>query len=402
MNGAAWTPGATGAGVALDGVDDYVRIAHDGALDAFPLTASVWFKTTVTTGARGLVSKYAAASLNGYQIFLNNGSLCAWYFKDAANAVYDGTGCTLATPGYDDGAWHHVVFVVDALGGRLYVDGAPKASRPWTGGPGPASTTQEVALGHYAGASSPAFVAGTVDELRLYGRALVGEEVRQLYAAGVPPAIDASLIVHLKMDEPTGTAVSDSSGSGNAGSLMNGAARTNGISGKGIALDGMNDYVRIPHKAALDAFPLTAALWFKTTASSGLKGLVNKYVASSNDGYQIFLNKGTLCAWYFKSTASAVYDGTGCTLATPGYNDGRWHHVVFVVDATGGRLYVDGVLRATRPWTGPPGPPSTTREIRLGHYTTYLAATIDELRVYSRALTAAEAAQLWSSGRPAP
>src|SRR5204862_8056268 len=116
-------PIANGQGVLLDGVDDYVSIPHNAALNCFPLSVAVWFKTSTNSGVRGLVNKYVAGSFNGYQIFFNNGNLCAWYMKDSANYVYDGTNCTLSTPGYNDGGWHQAAFVVDTAGGRLYVDG---------------------------------------------------------------------------------------------------------------------------------------------------------------------------------------------------------------------------------------------------------------------------------------
>jgi hypothetical protein len=112
--------------------------------------------------------------------------------------------------------------------------------------------------------------------------------------------VDASLIAHLKLDEGSGTIAADSSGNGNAGTLMNGAAWAAGHSGQAAALDGVDDHVHIPHVAALDAYPLTVAVWFKTS-TKGLKGLVNKYVAGSLNGYQVFFENGNLCAWYFRT-----------------------------------------------------------------------------------------------------
>jgi hypothetical protein len=206
---------------------------------------------------------------------------------------------------------------------------------------------------------------------------------------------DPSLITYLKLDEGTGTTTADSSGNGNAGTLMNGAAWTAGTSGAGVTLDGINDYVRIPHTATLNAYPLSAAVWFKTTTTTGVRGLINKYVASSYNGYQIYFNKRKLCAWYIKDAANYIYDGTSCPLSTAGYNDGQWHQAVLVVDAAGGRLYVDGVQKAARAWTGVAGPPTTTQELRLGEYAgAYLPSTVDEFRLYNRALTAAEVLQL--------
>src|SRR2546427_440736 len=214
---------------------------------------------------------------------------------------------------------------------------------------------------------------------------------------------DPSLIAYLKLDEGTGITAADASGNGNTGTLMNGAAWTAGTSLGAVALDGIDDYVRIPHAAALDAFPLTAAVWFKTTTTTGVGGLVNKYFAGSVNGYQLFLNNGSLCAWYFRDSTNNIYDNTGCTLSTPGSNDGQWHQAVFVVDALGGRLYVDGAQKTSRAWTGVAGPTTTAQEIRLGNYPgggSYLPATADELRIYNRAFSATEITQLYTSTAP--
>ena len=55
----------------------------------------------------------------------------------------------------------------------------------------------------------------------------------------------------------------------------------------------------------------------------------------------------------------ATWSDVPCTMRTGAFNDGRWHQVVFVVDTAGGALYVDGALKASQPWTGTPGPPTT-------------------------------------------
>src|SRR5439155_25171321 len=109
----------------------------------------------------------------------------------------------------------------------------------------------------------------------------------------------------------------DSSGNGNTGTLMNGAAWTAGVSGQAVSLDGADDHVRIAHTTALNAYPLTAAVWFKTSTSSGVKGLVNKYLAGSFNGYQIYFVNGNLCAWYMKDSSNNTYLSTSRTLSTP-------------------------------------------------------------------------------------
>jgi len=352
-----------------------------------------------------VVNKYAAGSFNGYQVFFNNGDLCAWLLRSSSNYIYDGGGCTMKATGFNDGQWHQVVFVADASGGRLYVDAVQKASQPWTGPAGAPSTTQELRLGHYPGVTGgDSYLPGLLDEVRVYDRALSAAEVAQIY--GEVPSIDG-LIAQWRLDEGSGVTTADSSGSGHAGSLVNGAGWTDGRSGRGLSFDGVDDYVSVPHAPALDAFPLSVVAWFKTSTAVGLKGLVNKYAAGSFNGFEVFVENGDLCAWLFRSNSNYIWDGSGCTLRTSGYNDDHWHQVVFVADAAAGRLYVDGVQTASQPWTGPAGASSTLQDVRLGDYPgatggAYLPGLVDEVRIYDRALTAPEVWQLYTEMPPLP
>ncbi len=213
-------------------------------------------------------------------------------------------------------------------------------------------------------------------------------------------------IAYWALDEGSGATAADSSGNGNVGSLVNGPVWTAGRGGQGLALDGVDDYVRAAHAPMLDAFPLSVVAWFKTSTTSGVRGLVNKYVASSYNGYQIFFEDGNLCAWYLRNASNYVYDGGSCTMGTAGYNDNLWHQVAFVVDAAGGRLYVDGTPTGSQPWTGTAGAPTTVQEVRLGHYpgafggAEYFGGLIDDVQIYSRALSGSEVLQLYNAWPP--
>ncbi len=212
------------------------------------------------------------------------------------------------------------------------------------------------------------------------------------------------LVAYWMLDDGSGTTALDASGNGNAGVLVNGPTWTAGIVRQALAFDGVDDHVRVEHAGALDAYPLTVAAWVRTGAKRGVQGIVNKYVANSYNGYQLFLNAGTVCAWYFRDAANAVYDGTDCTLGAAGVNDGQWHHVAFVVDATGGRLYVDGAPRASRAWTGTAGPSTTLEPLRLGYYpglargSHYFAGALDDVRLYNQALSADDIEALYRAG----
>ena len=199
------------------------------------------------------------------------------------------------------------------------------------------------------------------------------------------------------LDDGAGTAIADATGTGHGGTLVNGPVRVAGRTGLAVAFDGINDTAVVPHEASLNAYPLSTSFWMKTGAT-GLTGLVNKYAATSLNGWQVFTSGGNLCAWYFRDRTNYVWDGGGCTMAVGGVNDNAWHHVAFVVDQTGARLYVDGALRASRGWTGTPGPATTLQPVTFAAYPgiagTTLAGALDDVRIYGRALGTSEIASL--------
>jgi hypothetical protein len=218
--------------------------------------------------------------------------------------------------------------------------------------------------------------------------------------------ITSGLVGWWKFDDGGGASATDSSGNGRTGTLS-GSPTPSWTGGKmygGLSFNGSSAYVNVSNTTtpanAFNAYPITVAAWFKTSTGNG--AIVNKYSAGSGNGYNLFMNSGNLCAWYFKDGSNYVYDGSGtCTMPIAGLTDDNWHHAAFVVDTPangGGKLYVDGVLRATQAWTGAtPGATNTPVDVRLGHYQgtgSYFPGLIDDARIYNRALTAAQVTDL--------
>ncbi len=218
-------------------------------------------------------------------------------------------------------------------------------------------------------------------------------------AALAAPPPSAGPVGYWMLDESSGSLAADSSGNGGTGTLLNDPLHVPGRLGAALSFNGVDESVNVPHAAVLDAYPLTVSLWVNTTAGT-LSGLVNKYLPGSRSGYQVFTSGGSLCAWYFRDAANYVWDGSGCTLATPGFNDGQWHHVAFLVDASGGGLFVDGTLRASQPWTGTPGATTTTQNLSLAQYpgtaSPCLPGQLDDVRIYNRALSASDVSSLFN------
>src|SRR6185503_4708213 len=62
-----------------------------------------------------------------------------------------------------------------------------------------------------------------------------------------------------------------------------------------LRFDGSGNFVAVPHTTALNAFPLTVMAWVKTSQSTA--HLVNKYVSSSLNGWDMFIRAGHVRAW---------------------------------------------------------------------------------------------------------
>ena len=81
---------------------------------------------------------------------------------------------------------------------------------------------------------------GSLDDVRIYNRALSPAEVRQLYSFAPNP------VAYFDFEEGTGGTVNDRSGNANTGTLNDGPTWTTGKFGKGVKLDGTNDDISVP------------------------------------------------------------------------------------------------------------------------------------------------------------
>ena len=154
--------------------------------------------------------------------------------------------------------------------------------------------------------------------------------------------------------------------------------------GYGMQLNGIDDYIALPEPptSSTNIYNGTVMAWLMTSdGGSGYRGIVVKQSA-----YGIFLRNN-----YF-----GAYDWNVSTFRNSSINvaDGKWHHVAmtFISGSAGNTvLYVDGVPVANTDCTissqvqgiaiGAGGNPGTIQQIN---------GAIDEVRVYSRVLSAAE------------
>src|SRR2546425_4093902 len=89
---------------------------------------------------------------------------------------------------------------------------------------------------------------------------------------------------------------------------------------------------------------------------------------------------------FYQAIGPDVYTSAGSPLA---YNDGTWHHVAGVLRSGLAELYVDGVL-VSQDTTNPIASLRPSTGVQIGFVSSNFVGNIDEVRVFSRALTAAE------------
>jgi hypothetical protein len=197
--------------IELDGVKGYVEVNDHDQLNTYPISVTAWIRTDHTSNAvHGIVSKYINASANGYSLFLYQGRLRGWYFHSLNRSIWEGTqgldGGWIA-----DGEWHHIALVVDAAGGRLYVDAVVVASLPWRGTPGSSTTTAPLQFGRYD--LGPATLPGQIDEVSIWSVALSDDDISALRSRGLVPGGNAGLLAFWQFDEGEGVTTSDAGAS---------------------------------------------------------------------------------------------------------------------------------------------------------------------------------------------
>jgi hypothetical protein len=168
-----FVPGKIGAGAAqFTGTNSYIVIPRSIS-NSFAITC--WVKTTTTGGGpqwwagKGIVDGEVQGSTSDFGVTLVGGA--------AALGIGNPDTTITSTTLINDGQWHHIAADWNALTGlmQLYVDGQLQAT---TIGPtGTRSAPPNLRLGSIQTGSAGGFLAGTIDDVRLFNRTLSATEI---------------------------------------------------------------------------------------------------------------------------------------------------------------------------------------------------------------------------------
>ena len=210
-----------------------------------------------------------------------------------------------------------------------------------------------------------------------------------LYLASSAKAADPDLAAYWKFDDGSGTTAFDSSGNGNNGIFNGDPQWVAGKFGGALEFNG-NDYVNCGNGPSLQIqAQITIAFWFKVQAFSNTW---EAFLAKSDSAYRASRGDGTGNATHMGASGTSVGGGNGWFNGTVIVTGGQWHHYAATYDGSAGRIYIDGVLDVTSPGTGQINLSSSDLYIgeNSGATGRFLHGLMDEVRIYSRALTGTE------------
>ncbi len=229
--------------------------------------------------------------------------------------------------------------------------------------------------------------------------------------------IENGLIAWWPFDEGTGVSTADHSINNNTGTLYPTGSEPAWLTGKfaqALDFDGVDDYVEVTRGAfdslsegtisgwfSRETYGIGDGLWGSQDGGSGNYGYLFWIRIGADDKFEIRLRE----EWHSENHLLAYSSNT--------ITDSDWHHFAFTVDSSGNKFFVDGI-QETMNYTngsaatsdfyddigGDPLYNGIGQVMYRGSWGTFFNGKIDDVRVYNRALSTREVAELYRQKSP--
>ena len=359
MNGGvSWTEGKYGTALHLDGTSGYIDIGAPDVQDEW--TIGMW------------VNREAAEGNNAALISGTQGELKIEQYKDTKKVGVTKYGEVDAAFDYElpEGEWVHLTFTGNSEGVNLYVNGEYSGHLDVVMN-GPAS---RIGANSASGLADMGYMKGSAVDLQIYNSVLSEEEIAEMMEDPYGFGEEA----YWTMNEGEGETITDESGQ-NTGTLTN-VGWGEGQEGSALQFSG-EGYVDLGYRDAIGDW--TIGMWVKAGDTVG----TNAVLVSSS------VSEIKLDQW--NKTGKVGITEAGVADYTFDYSapKGEWVHLTFVGDSNGTTLYVNGEeqdhLDATID-----GPMYRLGASSGSSITGYLNGSLDDVRFYTRALSADEVAEI--------
>lgn len=183
INGATWATGKNGGGLSFDGVNNYVRTSDSSslAISGNAITLSVWVNYLNTNTHQIFIAKpykegshlspYFSYGMHG--LFVNSTQIRPRFWLTIGNTAKSVTSSELVSPQ----TWYHLIGVYDGSTMKIFINGVERGSVSVTG----AITSYATPLLIGANGGLTECFKGSIDDVRIYNRALSNQEVQDLY-----------------------------------------------------------------------------------------------------------------------------------------------------------------------------------------------------------------------------
>jgi len=195
-----------------------------------------------------------------------------------------------------------------------------------------------------------------------------------------------NLAGYWQFNDGSGSTAADSSGNGNTGTIYGGADWVDGKYDGTLNFDGSDDYVDCGALSSMDITgPFTLGAWIKTDSTYDTRNIITK--GDSAYGIQLENNNAVM-----------FYCGGG-SLTTPENSvaNNVWTHIAAVYTGSEMKIYINGTEKQNAPFYS--NPQLTSETLKIGRHASgsfqYFSGCIDEVFIYSRALSADEIASLY-------
>lgn len=411
ITGAVKTIGKIGQALDFNGSSQNVNAGSSSSLNVTGnITITAWIKArSYGGGSKGRIVD-RSANTSGYDFQIENSAVSngLTFIPDAANPVDNITSLANAV---SLGKWYFVAVTYDTATAKIYVNGYLNNSKSLSRAI-PSIASRDFYIG-YRSDGIRSF-NGSLDEVRVYNRVLSATEIGKLYNAGSAKIkivagkstkinisqtdrLTEGLVGYWTFDGPdiSGTAVTDKSGQGNSGTIS-GAIKTIGKIGQALNFNGNGDYVSLGTPAVLTSltYPYAISMWFKTSTLNDGGILFSFDVTDANSDQTIVLSNAAINDQHI-SSGDKVID---VYPTIRNLSNGNWHHLVVERDSANATImYVDGRNFSTSDTSGYSVNGLVIGARGTGTYP--FNGSIDDVRIYNRALSADEISQLYNMGK---
>jgi hypothetical protein len=367
-----------GGSIAFDGTNDVATFTSVGVTNN--LTVIAWIRTTSTdsTATSSVPALPVVGDTQGsiwYSFGVHGGKVR--YYNAKKNGVWSFYDSTASV---NDGNWHHIAVTHSKSGEivSIYVDGAFDSSYS-NDSAGSTNYWASYMNANRIGTSygSADFFQGSIAQVLIYDALLTAADIKNHYSAtrerfNTPSFNAAGAIIYFDVANAacypgSGTSLTDLSGLGNTGTLVNGPTY-NASNGGSIVLDGTNDYIEVTSTTRMDLVSNhSISIWYyQTSSTAGYVALVGKGTSDSDEQYCLLIDSTRTQLYYDVGNASGPYIQP--TISTLSLN--TWYNIVVTHSRSGSTTtllsYVNGVKQSSSTLSPSNSVNTNTSNFRIG------------------------------------